>query len=143
MLAGDIKLYLDALPMTTVYHTRSQNTSPVAATLENIDRVSVGCVDWDLLRGPDSSYSAQDMASIEVWYDVLTDQQVLVYVKYHLGSYFLIFLKNLDHCRIPAQHHSEGEETISAYLQQKKNLGIKNQGTHISFRHTSNFFSHM
>ena len=64
MLAGDIKLYLDAVPMTTVYHTRSQNTSPVAATLENIDRVSVGCVDWDLLRGPDSSYSAQDMPAL-------------------------------------------------------------------------------
>ncbi len=62
--------------MTTVYHVHSGQTSPTPVTLENIDRVAVGCVDWTLARGPTSSYNKQDMASIEVWFDVLTDEQV-------------------------------------------------------------------
>ena len=88
-LSGDIKLYMDGQPMPTFYHIHTVHTTPTPVMLENVDKVAVGCVDWDWLRGPFSRYTDQDMASVEVWFDVLSDEQVMQVHHFKIHSYLL------------------------------------------------------
>ncbi len=73
---GDIKLYMDGHPQQTYLHGLSVNQMGTPAYLPGLEKVAVGCVDWDESRSGFASYADQELGSVEVWFSVLTDEEV-------------------------------------------------------------------